>query len=76
MKILNEAIKQKIRKEYPIGTRITLINMEDVQAPPVGTQGEVVGMDDIGTLKINWDNGSGLGVIYGLDAFEKVREMN
>ena len=41
--------------------------MDDPQAPPEGTLGTVIGVDDTGSLMVNWDNGSGLNVIYGVD---------
>lgn len=63
---------EKIRIEYPIGTRVELIKMEDIQAPPVGTKGTVMGVDDAGSLMMNWDNGSGLHVIYGVDRVRKL----
>lgn len=48
--------------------------MDDFQAPPVGTKGTVMGVDDIGSLLISWDNGSSLHVIYGVDKVTKVDE--
>ncbi|WP_458574480.1 DUF4314 domain-containing protein [Longicatena caecimuris] len=56
-----------MRKLYPIGTRVELVKMDDVQAPPVGTKGTVYGVDDIGSLLVHWDNGSTLHVLYGID---------
>ena len=56
-----------LRKLYPIGTRVELVKMDDVQAPPVGTKGTVYGVDDIGSLLVHWDNGSTLHVLYGND---------
>lgn len=47
-------------------------NQEDVQAPPIGTEGTVVGVDSIGNLLMHWDNGSGLNVVYGADEVEKI----
>jgi hypothetical protein len=41
--------------------------MDDVQAPPVGTRGTVLGVDDIGSVMVHWDNGSSLHVVYGED---------
>ena len=32
-------------------------------------------VDDIGTIFVNWDNGSGLGLIIGEDEFEVLKEM-
>ena len=60
---------ERIRARYPAGTRIELIRMDDAQAPPAGTQGTVVAVDDAGSLIVNWDNGSGLNAIPGVDEF-------
>lgn len=46
--------------------------MDDIQAPPLGTEGTVVGVDDTGSLLMHWDNGSNLNVVYGADEVEKV----
>ena len=56
-----------LRTEYPNGTRVRLVKMDDVQAPPIGTEGTVVGVDGIGSLIMHWDNGSSLHVVYGED---------
>ena len=61
-----------LRSHYPAGTRGELLQMDDVQAPPTGTKGTVTGVDDTGSLMVNWDNGSGLNVIYGIDLVRKV----
>ncbi len=46
--------------------------MDDLQAPPLGTLGTVIGVDDIGSIMVDWDNGSGLNVVYGEDVVRKV----
>jgi hypothetical protein len=46
--------------------------MDDAQAPPMGTHGTVTGVDDTGSLLVDWDNGSGLNVIWGVDVVRKV----
>lgn len=61
-----------LRSLYPAGTRVELLRMDDVQAPPIGTKGTVTGVDDTGSLLVNWDNGSGLNVVYGIDLVRKV----
>lgn len=61
-----------LRKTYPDGTRVELVRMDDVQAPPIGTKGTVHGVDDTGSLLVHWDDGSGLNVIYGEDIVRKV----
>jgi hypothetical protein len=63
---------EKIRKEYPVGCRVELIFMDDVQAPPKGTKGTVIGVDDIGSIMVSWDNGSGLNLIYGEDSYRRI----
>lgn len=67
MKFPNKETVEKLRKEYPVGTRVELVSMDDFQAPPLGTKGTVKSIDDTGSLLVNWDNGSGLSVIYGID---------
>ena len=63
-----------VREEYPEGTRVELIKMDDFQAPPVGTKGTVRGVDDTASIMVNWDNGSNLNVIYGEDSCKKISE--
>ncbi len=70
--INNRRIVDKLRKQYPPGTRVELIRMEDIQAPPTGTQGTVTGVDDIGSIMVSWDNGSSLSVVYGEDSCRKL----
>ena len=64
----------RIRKQYPAGTRVELVRMDDPQAPPIGTKGTVRGVDDIGSIMVAWDNGCGLSVAFGVDACRKVVE--
>ena len=56
-----------LRKTYYAGARVELLKMDDPQAPPVGTRGTVIGVDDIGSIMVRWDNGCGLSVAYGED---------
>lgn len=72
MKFPSREIVERIRREYPIGTRVELLQMDDAQAPPVGTKGTVKGVDDTGSLLVRWDNGSGLNVVYGEDLVRKI----
>ena len=62
----------ELRKQYPRGARVRLLYMEDLQAPPVGCLGTVRLVDDIGTIHVSWDNGSSLGVVYGVDQIERI----
>ena len=69
--IIKKVIK-RLKAMYPVGTRVELVKMDDVQAPPVGTKGTLKGIDDIGSLLIDWDNGCGLNVVYGEDVIRKI----
>ena len=75
MIVVSKAVVEKIRKEYPAGTRVELVSMDDRQAPPPGTRGTVLGVDDIGSLLMRWDNGSGLNVLYRIDTVRKLRAV-
>ena len=72
MKYPSKEIVERIRRDYPAGTRVELIRMDDSQAPSVGTFGTVLGVDDTGSLLMKWDNGCGLNVIYGEDIVRKI----
>lgn len=72
MKFPSKVIVEKIKSEYPTGTRVELVKMDDIQAPPVGTKGTVTGVDDIGSIMVRWDNGSGLNLVYGEDICKKL----
>ena len=74
MKFPNRETVERIRREYPAGTRVELVRMDDVQAPPIGTRGTVEGVDDTASIMVRWDNGSHLHVIYGEDACRKVAD--
>lgn len=62
-----------LRELYPAGTRIRLLKMDDIQAPPTGTEGTVAFIDDAGTIHMRWDTGSSLGLISGEDEFEVLK---
>ena len=64
---------EHLKKQYPKGTKIELQEMDDVQAPPIGTVGTVCGVDDLGSLLVRWENGSSLSVIDGVDRVKKIR---
>ena len=56
-----------LKERYKEGARVELLQLDDIQAPPIGTQGMVIGVDDIGSIMVRWDNGSTLSVVYGED---------
>lgn len=64
-----------IKKKYPAGTRIKLINMDDPWNPvEPGTEGTVELVDDIGQIHMKWDNGRTLALVPGQDDFEIINE--
>ena len=67
---------ERIRRDYPAGTHVELVRMDDAQAPLAGTLGTVLGVDDTGSLLMRWDNGSGLNVVYGEDIVRKVGDRH
>lgn len=74
MRMISKEALQALRERFPAGTRVELVQMDDPQAPPVGTKGTVKGVDDIGSIMVAWDNGCGLSVAYGADICRKVVE--
>ena len=63
-----------IRARYQAGMRIELLHMDDVQAPPAGTRGTIIAVDDVGDLIVAWDNGSRLNLVPGVDAFRVISD--
>lgn len=72
MRFPSKETVERIRKEYPVGTRVELVQMDDPQAPPVGTKGTVRGVDDIGSIMVAWDSGGSLSVVWGEDICRKL----
>lgn len=70
----SRGIVERVRREYPTGTRVELVRMDDAQAPPIGTKGAVTGVDDTASVMVAWDNGSSLHVIYGEDVVRRIKE--
>ena len=67
-----QEIVEEVRKNFPVGCRVELVKMDDKQAPKIGTKGTVRGVDDTGTILVNWDSGSSLGVVYGEDECKRI----
>ena len=63
---------EKANATYLAGMRVRLLKMDDDQAPAVGTEGTVIGVDDTGSVMVAWDNGSSLNVLIGVDYVEIV----
>lgn len=74
MRVISKELLQALRERFKPGSRVELLKLDDVQAPPIGTRGTVVGVDDIGSIMVNWDNGSGLSIAYGEDECKVVAD--
>ena len=74
MRFPSKEIVEQVRSQYPVGTRVELTQMEDMQAPPIGTKGTVTGVDATASILVNWDNGSHLNVVYGEDKCRKISD--
>lgn len=65
-----------IREQYPPGTRIRLMQMNDPYAPIAsGEEGAVDFIDDAGQIHMKWDNGRSLALIPGEGAFTKIPQQ-
>ena len=69
----SRAAVERIRQAYPSGCRVELISMDDpyTKLQP-GERGTVRLVDDIGTVFVDWDCGSSLGVAYGVDHIRRL----
>lgn len=76
MRMISKEALETLRERFPRGTRVELVQMDDFQAPPIGTKGTVCGVDDTGSILVSWDNGCGLNIVYGVDICRKVENGN
>ncbi len=73
---VSREVVERIRKDYPAGCRVQLVRMEDPYSKiEPGEKGTVRCVDDIGTIHVNWDCGSSLGVAYGEDYCRRIEEI-
>ena len=69
----NKETVERVRKQYPKGTRVELVTMNDPDSTlKPGDQGTVDFVDDTATVFLLWDNGSTLGVVYGEDVIRQL----
>ena len=52
MRMSNKYEVRKAKETYLPGMRVRLVKMDDAQAPAVGTEGTVIGVDDIGSVMV------------------------
>lgn len=77
--MLREISREQLRlykERYKKGTRVRLVIMNDPYNNHLqpGATGTVESVDDIGTIHVIWDNGSTLGVAYGEDSCEIIKD--
>lgn len=64
-----------LRERYPKGCRVELVRMDDpYRKMPPGLKGVVTGVDDSGSIHVNWQNGSSLAVVFGEDECRKIED--
>ncbi len=74
--MLNKSILEQLRQQHPVDCCVELLYMNDAFALPAGTRGTVTGIDDAGSIMVNWDNCSGLNVLYSIDRMRKVADSD
>ena len=76
LKKFTDAEIKAIKEKYVSGTKIKLLEpmKDEMYSVETGTIGEVDFVDDIGTIHMDWDSGSSLGLIPEVDSFEIVNE--
>lgn len=69
----SRSFAERMKRNYPEGTRIELDHMDDPFAPiQPGSRGTVQYVDDIGQIGMKWDDGRGLALVPGEDSFHKL----
>ena len=75
MKNIHPEMLKQLKEYYTAGTRVILIRMSDPYTNlRQGDRGTVMMVDDIGTIHVNWDRGSTLGVVFGEDECRRIEE--
>ena len=72
MRSPSEATVKYYKEKYPVGAKVELVQMDDRHAPPSGTKGTVMFVDDMATVHVAWENGSTLGAVYGEDVIRLI----
>lgn len=70
---VSRELLERLRNEYPKGTKVRLIRLDDpYRKIPKGTIGTVESVDDAGQIHTCWHGHGSLPLIYGEDGWEKV----
>lgn len=76
MMIVHSSIVYRVRERFPVGTSVELVRMMAEDAPPVGTRGVVLGVDNNATIAVKWADGSVRGIVYMEDECKIVDKEN
>lgn len=64
---------ERVQKMYSTGCRVELVQMNDLYSClKPGDKGIVRIVDDTATVFVDWDCGSSLGIVYGVDRVKKL----
>ena len=70
---MDELMLKALKEMYPEGTRVKLTSLYcPHKSLSVGDKGTVTMVDAIGTIHVNWDNGSRHSIVYRMDKCEKI----
>lgn len=74
MNFPGKEIVQQVREQYPIGCRVELVSMghDPCSKLKPGDLGTATSVDDIATVFVSWDCGSGLGMVFGVDHIRRL----
>ncbi len=73
MRMVTRKQLELLRKRYPAGAEVCLEHMDGESGMPSGLKGKVLCVDDAGQIHVNWENGSSLALIPGVDRVRVVR---
>lgn len=76
MYVISQNTLERLRKDYPAGARVELVHMNDpfMDKLRFGSKGTVRCVDDMGTIHVDWDCGSSLGVVFGEDSCRRIKD--
>lgn len=60
-------------EELVAGRRVRLVSCEDPYTDlEAGAEGTILFVDAVGTVHVDWDNGSALGLVEGVDQWQLI----
>lgn len=70
---VSESELKRLREEYPKGTKVRLIRMDDpYRKIPSGTIGTIDFVDDVGNIHTHWEGYGSLSLIPNVDEWNKI----